>query len=182
MKSLRVGNRFPGIVLSPKGTSSVSPQDRSIIEANGLAVVDCSWARIAEVPFCKISSPHERLLPYLIAANPVNYGKPFKLNCVEAFAACCFIAGLESVGMQLLDQFKWGHAFVELNRELLDMYAKCKDSSEVVEAQNRYMRELEEMYEKRRAEPHQLDLPPSDESENDDSEPQTVDQFGNSIC
>ena len=54
-------------------------------------------------------------MPYLVAANPVNYGKPFKLNCVEALAACCFITGLDDSGHELLDQFKWGHAFYEIN-------------------------------------------------------------------
>lgn len=61
IRSLRVGQRFKGIVLSPKGTQSVSPSDRGIIETSGLCVVDCSWARVEEVPFDKIRSPHERL-------------------------------------------------------------------------------------------------------------------------
>ena len=39
----------------------VSPADRDIIAQSGLAVVECSWARLDEVPFGRIASPHERL-------------------------------------------------------------------------------------------------------------------------
>lgn len=45
----------------PKGVDPVAPCDRDIIEENGLAVVECSWARLEDVPFAKIRSPHERL-------------------------------------------------------------------------------------------------------------------------
>lgn len=54
--------RFVSDILSrPKGTQPISPADRDIVEANGVAVVECSWARLEEVPFGKIASPHERL-------------------------------------------------------------------------------------------------------------------------
>ena len=78
IQELRVGQRFRGIVVTyvydsflpasvshpkrrPKGTQVVSPADREIIEKNGLAVVECSWARLDDVPFGKIASPAERL-------------------------------------------------------------------------------------------------------------------------
>ncbi|KAJ3319954.1 ribosome biogenesis protein tsr3 [Boothiomyces sp. JEL0866] len=190
--NLRVGQRFKGVVMSPKGEFSVSPADRDIVIQHGIAVVDCSWARIDEVPFAKIRSPHERLLPYLVAANPVNYGKPYKLNCVEALAACCFITGLDEAGHALLSQFGWGHAFYEINSELFRLYSQCSDSASVVNVQNQYIADMEEEYARKkdkvedygRNTNHDDDpygLPPSDSEESEYEEEVETDRFGNII-
>ena len=72
----------PFLVLSPFSEKALSPEDRGV---SGLAALDCSWANAEEV-FSRISL-QERALPFLVAANPVNYGKPFKLSTVEALAA-----------------------------------------------------------------------------------------------
>ena len=45
------GVPFPGVILSPSGTRSVSQEDADLIRNKGLAVVDCSWNKLDEVPF-----------------------------------------------------------------------------------------------------------------------------------
>jgi pre-rRNA-processing protein TSR3 len=51
VQELRLGVPFPGIILSPNGRGSVSAQDKELIAAKGIAVVDCSWNRLEDVPF-----------------------------------------------------------------------------------------------------------------------------------
>ncbi|KIJ58943.1 hypothetical protein HYDPIDRAFT_44229 [Hydnomerulius pinastri MD-312] len=150
IKELKVGTRFRGIVVSPKGTSVVSPADRDIVAKDGLAVIEASWARIDEIPFSKISSPHERLLPYLLATNPTNYGKPWRLNCVEALAAAFYITGFDDHANSLLSGFGWGESFWKVNRVYLEKYKTCKSSAEVSAMQDAIITELEESYEESR--------------------------------
>ncbi|KAL0252343.1 hypothetical protein I308_101732 [Cryptococcus tetragattii IND107] len=144
INAMRVGQRFRGIVLTPKGKKVISPEDDEIVQMSGLAVVECSWARLDEVPFNKIKSPYERLLPFLIASNPVNYGKPWRLNCVEALAAGFYITGHADWAEVLLSKFAWGHSFYKLNSHLIERYRTCKDADEVKAMQESIQREMEE--------------------------------------
>lgn len=129
---------------SPNGKGVVCPNDREIVEPNGAAVVECSWARLDEVPFNKIGGKHERLLPYLVAANQVNYGRAWKLNCVEALAACFAIVGHMDWAAELLDHFSWGPAFLDINKEILELYQQCTDSESVQKVQEEWLDKLEE--------------------------------------
>ncbi|KAJ7334311.1 DUF367 family protein [Mycena albidolilacea] len=147
IKELKVGSRFRGIVVSPKGKQVISPADHDIILKGGLAVVECSWARLDDVPFGKIASPHERLLPYLLATNPTNYGKPWRLNCVEALAAAFYIAGFDAYAERLLSGFGWGGSFWKVNRTFLEQYKTCGSAEEVSVMQERIMDELEQSWE-----------------------------------
>ena len=76
-----------------------------------------------------------RILPILIAGNPVNFGKLTKLSTVEAIAATLYITGFKEEAKQMLDIFPWGHTFIELNQMLLDNYVTAKDSAEIVAMQ-----------------------------------------------
>ncbi|MDD4250488.1 MAG: DUF367 domain-containing protein, partial [Methanosarcina sp.] len=80
-----------------------------------------------------------RALPYMLAGNPVNFGKPFKLNSAEAFAAALYIFGYKEQAEKVMSKFNWGHSFLELNREPLEEYATAKNSTEIVEMQSHYI-------------------------------------------
>jgi pre-rRNA-processing protein TSR3 len=55
VSELRLGQVFPGVILSPSGSRCVSREDAALISAKGLAVVDCSWNRLDDVPFGELS-------------------------------------------------------------------------------------------------------------------------------
>lgn len=143
IRDLRIGQKFNGVVVSPNGKVPVSPEDNEVVEQMGVAVVECSWARIDEIPFGKIGGKHLRLLPFLYAANQTNFGKPWRLNCVEAIAACFAITGHFDWAAELMSKFSWGHAFLELNADLLEVYSNCKDVAEIKEAETEFLRKVE---------------------------------------
>ena len=62
VQELRLGVPFPGIILSPVGKACVSCQDKELIAAKGLAVVDCSWNRLEDVPFGEPAQSLHRLM------------------------------------------------------------------------------------------------------------------------
>lgn len=156
--SLKVGQKFQGIVISPNGKCVVCPNDKSIVEEYGASVVECSWARLDEIPFNRIGGKHERLLPYLVAANQVNYGRPWRLNCVEAIAACFAIIGRMDWASELLSHFSWGLGFLELNKELLQVYQNCTDSESVKKAEEEWLLKLEEENKRRKQEAQNTDI------------------------
>jgi len=126
------------IVLNPFACSVVSPLDRVLIEKYGILVVDTSWKNYGDI-FTRIRKigVHRRL-PYLLAANPVNYGKPYILSSIEAVAATLYITGFKVEAEKLLSIFTWGYVFIELNRELLNSYSKAKTENEVIELEKTY--------------------------------------------
>ncbi|WP_277554840.1 DUF367 family protein [Halobaculum limi] len=123
-----------GVVLNPHAERALSPAD---VDTNTLVALDCSWESAGEARF---SLPGEhRALPYLVAANPVNFGRPMQLTTVEAFAAALHILGEPDHAERILAKFTWGETFLELNEEPLRRYSECADSSEVVAIQQEYL-------------------------------------------
>ncbi|PXF47291.1 Ribosome biogenesis protein TSR3-like [Gracilariopsis chorda] len=150
LRTLRISQKHHGVVLSPMGTRAISRSDAALVQEAGLGVVDCSWARIDEVPFNRLKSGTDRLLPFLVAANPINYGKPLRLTCAEALAGGLFIMGFVDSARQVLEKFAWGDSFWKVNEELLEKYSRCETSEEVVGVQNAYIKTCEQEVEERK--------------------------------
>ena len=185
---VRVGTRFPGVVLSPRGRETISPADGELVARYGLGVVNCSWARLDDVPFGKLKSGGDRLLPFLVASNPTKYGQPFVLSSAEAHAAGLVITGHESDARAVMSCFRWGDSFWQMNGEMLRAYAACKDGAEVVQAQQRFMREIEAEREARVESKRDgadgyasFDLPPSGSSD-EEEEGEELEQEASSIA
>ncbi|KAF7597495.1 ribosome biogenesis protein tsr3 [Aspergillus hancockii] len=152
MRDLAIGQKYPGVVISPNAKKIVSPADRDLLEQYGAAVVECSWVRLQEVPFSRIGGKCERLLPYLVAANTVNYGRPWRLNCAEALAACFCICGHEDWAREILKHFSYGEAFLDINSKLLKRYAACATEEDIKRTEEEWLAKIEKEYEDSRAE------------------------------
>jgi hypothetical protein len=78
LKELRVSQGWAGVILSPSGKQAMSMADHEIVKSYGIAVVDCSWAKLDEVPFTKIKGKHERLrqLTHCTAAHRIASHPP----------------------------------------------------------------------------------------------------------
>ncbi|KAI1135486.1 DUF367-domain-containing protein [Hypoxylon sp. FL0543] len=143
MRDLHLGQRHNGVIITPNGKHKLSPADKELMEQYGAAVVECSWARTKEVQWNKVGGKCERLLPYLVAANTVNYGKPLRLNCVEALAAAFYICGHSDWAEEVLKPFNYGESFLAINSKLLKKYAACADEDEIVKTEQEWMERLD---------------------------------------
>lgn len=127
------------VLLNPFAEKSLSREDVSVAQQSGILAVDCSW-KTAEKTFASLEKTSvSRALPFLLAANPVNYGKPFQLSTLEAFAASLYILGCVDQASQILGIYTWGPGFLTLNHEPLEDYRQAKDSTEVVRLMKQYI-------------------------------------------
>ncbi|MCK4995802.1 MAG: DUF367 family protein [Thermoplasmatales archaeon] len=127
------------ILLNPFAEKSLSKEDLKIAEKNGILAVDCSWKN-AEKSFDFLDKRcNSRALPFIVAANPVNYGRPFKLTTLEAFATAVYILGDTEKAEGMLNLYKWGPSFLTLNKEPLEDYRNAKNSSEIIEIMKQYV-------------------------------------------
>ena len=122
------------LLLDPTAEQALSPADKN---ARSITVLDCSWVVLdtGKVRSWRI----HRALPFLVAANPVNFGKPCVLSSIEALAAALYIIGDRERASAILSKVSWGIRFLEVNREPLDLYVNAKDSTDVIKIQDLFI-------------------------------------------
>lgn len=130
----------PGsVLLDPFAQKAVSREDVPSAVTASLAAVDCSW-KTADRAFSELRrATLPRALPFLVAANPVNFGKPTKLSTLEALAAALVIYGRRDQASLLLGAYTWGPRFLEVNQEPLAAYEGCATSLEVVRVMGEFL-------------------------------------------
>ena len=52
-----------------------------------------------------------RKLPFVVAGNPVNFGKPYQLSCAEALATALAVIGYLPQAKYIMSKFAWSDGF-----------------------------------------------------------------------
>lgn len=125
------------LVLNPYAEVSLCKSDKTL--SDSITAIDCSWER-ANTAFRQNFCGINRKLPLLLAANPTNYSKLGKLSSAEALAGALNILGFGDLAFDVMNKFKWGHTFFELNDELLKGYANASDPSEIQRIEIEYFK------------------------------------------
>ncbi len=123
------------LILDPFAEKTLLNKDKKLISS--ITGIDCSW-NLADQTFTKKFIGLKRKLPPLFAGNPVNYSKLNKLTTVEAVSAALYILGHHDHSLKMIDKFKWGHTFFDLNKQLLDEYSKIESENQVEEILQNY--------------------------------------------
>ncbi|MGC8962284.1 MAG: DUF367 family protein [Candidatus Bathyarchaeia archaeon] len=126
--------RRESILLNPFSGSILTPLDRGLAERFGIVALDCSWNKALEV-FSKSWRGTHRRLPLLIPGNPVSYGKPGRLSSLEALAATLIIISYEELALKILSLYKWGATFLDLNRNLFEIYSRSRGERDIREVE-----------------------------------------------
>ena len=135
-RAIRPGSGgFRGILLTSEATRTISISDRALVEERGLGAVNCSWKKLDEKGKRKSFSGIPRLLPFLLAANSTNYGRPWRLNTAEAFVAALHLCGLIQDALIVACKFPWANEFFKINKKFFDVYTDCPDEAALLNAQ-----------------------------------------------
>jgi len=123
------------LTLNPFADHTLLNSDKNNVRS--ITGIDCSW-NFADQTFVKKFGGVSRKLPYLLAGNSVNFSKLGKLTTVEAIAASLYLLGFENQSTELLGKFKWGHTFLDLNKNLLNDYQNATSEREIQDIAKEY--------------------------------------------
>ncbi|TLY08218.1 MAG: DUF367 family protein [Thaumarchaeota archaeon] len=123
------------MILDPFAEKIVLRIDRQYIDS--ITAIDCSW-EFAQKTFRKKFGGLPKRLPPLLAGNPVNYSKIAKLTTAEAIAGALYIMNFKDLADSILNKFKWGHTFFELNQDLLREYSNAETDDQMSEISREY--------------------------------------------
>ena len=123
------------MILDPFAEKIVLRIDRQYIDS--ITAIDCSW-ELAQKTFLKKFGGLPKRLPPLLAGNPVNYSKIGKLTTAEAIAGALYIMNFKDLADSILNKFKWGHTFFELNQDLLREYSNAETADKMNEISREY--------------------------------------------
>lgn len=132
------------VLLNPYAKKALSREDLDDMQRHGLLALDCSWVQAEEAFPDLLGRTRSRALPFLVAANPVNWGKPFVLSTAEAIAAALYIVGETRKAKDVLSALPFADQFFELNKQPLADYAACETSKEIVAAQAMYLSDADD--------------------------------------
>ena len=126
------------LVLNPFANEVVCKSDKTLIDS--ICVIDCSWNKADNVltnhKFLRKGIP--RKIPALLAGNPINYARLGRLSSVESLSACYYVLGEKKFASSLLDKFKWGHTFLELNHDALEDYSFAENRDDIMKIEMDY--------------------------------------------
>jgi len=123
------------LILNPFSKKTLLKSDKKFV--NSITGIDCSWNLITSA-FKKSFTGISRKLPPLLAGNPINYSKLNKLSTVEALAGAVYILGETDLTHNLLQKFKWGNTYFELNKNLLQDYSIAQSEAEILDICHEY--------------------------------------------
>jgi pre-rRNA-processing protein TSR3 len=132
---------FKDIILDPFSKTILTKKDKQNIV--GICALDCSW-KLADdtIKVFKRYNNNNRKLPALLAGNPINYAKIGMLSTSEALTAALYILGYKEHSFEIMNKFKWGHTFIELNQNILDDYSNITDQEKIKEIEKEYFPNL----------------------------------------
>ena len=88
---------------------------------------------------------HSRLLfKYAAFLSYLNYAKLGILSTSEAIAAALYILGYKEHAKDIMNKFKWGHTFIDLNHDILEDYSHVKEQNKIIEIEKEYFPNLYE--------------------------------------